>query len=131
MVIDTSAILAILLAEPSADRLVRAIAAAPERLLPAPAAVESAAVLLARKGPSGPIVLDALLQRLGVEVVPMDAAAAGHARAACQRFGRGVGNPAVLNFGDCLSYGVARALGDTLLFTGADFAGTDVEPAPY
>ena len=131
MVIDTSALLAILFAEPPAERLVRAIAAAPSRLLPAPAAVESAAVLLARKGPSGPIALDALLQRLGVETVALDATAAGHARAGYQRFGRGVGDPGVLNFGDCLSYGVALALGEPVLFTGEDFARTDVVVAGY
>ena len=67
--------------------------------------------------------------RLGVEVVPMDLMAAGYARPAYQRFGRGAGAPAVLDFGDCLSCGVALALGDVLLFTGNDFAASDAVAA--
>lgn len=131
MVIDTSAVLAILLAEPEAERMVGAIAVAPTRVVGAPTVVETAAVLLARKGPAGEVALDALLQRLGIETVSMTPEAATFARSAYQRFGKGIGSPAVLNYGDCLAYGVAMAAGDVLLFKGEDFPRTDIAAAPY
>jgi ribonuclease VapC len=125
MVIDTSAIVAILLGEPEADALIASIAAARERVIGAPTLVEAAAILFARKGTAGEVALDALLQRLEIEVVPMTADAAVAARSAYQRNGKGVGSPAVLNFGACLSYGVAVASDDALLFKGDDFPLTD------
>jgi ribonuclease VapC len=127
MVIDTSALLAILLSEPEADALVGAIVSAETRLVAAPTLVEAAAVMVARKGPPGEVALDALLQRLEIQVVPMSPEAAAFARAAYARYGRGVGSPGVLNYGDCLAYGVARAAGEPLLFKGDDFALTDIE----
>jgi ribonuclease VapC len=129
MVIDTSALLAILLSEPEADALVGAIVSAETRLVAAPTLVEAAAVMVARKGPPGEVALDALLQRLEIQVVPMSPEAAAFARAAYARYGRGVGSPGVLNFGDCLAYGVARATGEPLLFKGDDLAWTDIERA--
>lgn len=131
MVIDTSAIVAILFAEAEASRMVSAIAAAPRKLLGAATVVETSAIMLAKKGPAGEIALDALLERLEVEIVPLTAEGGAHARSAYRRFGTGVGKPAVLNYGDCLSYGVARQLGEPLLFKGEDFAVTGVEAAPY
>ena len=129
MVLDASALIAILLDESDAPRLVEAIARDPVRLVGAPTLVEAAAVLLARNGSAGEVALDALLQRLDIRVVPMTAEAASAARSAYHRFGKGVGSPGVLNYGDCLAYGVAMASGETLLFTGQDFARTDVVPA--
>lgn len=131
MVIDTSALVAILLGEPEATRLAQAIAAAPIRQVGAPTVVEAAAVPLAKKGSPGEIALDALLQRFDIEVVPMSAEAAALARVAYHRFGKGVGSPGVLNFGDCLAYGIATATKDALLFTGSNFAQTDVVAAVY
>lgn len=131
MVLDTSAILAIIFAEPEAQRMVEALAAAEPRVVGAPTLVEAAAILQARKGPVGEVALDALLQRLAVDVVPMTPEAATFARSAYQRFGKGTGSPAVLNFGDCLAYGVAMASGDVLLFKGDDFPKTDVAVAAY
>lgn len=131
MVIDTSAMLAILFAEPEAPRMVAAIAAADARVAGAPTVVEAAAVLLARKGPAGEVALDALLQRLAIDVVPMTREAATFARSGYHRYGKGVGSPGVLNYGDCLAYGIAMAAGDVLLFKGDDFAQTDVEVAAY
>lgn len=131
MVIDSSAIVAILLGEPEADRLVHAIASAGSRMIGTPSLVEASAVMLARKGTVGEIALDALLQRLAIDIVPMSADAAASARSAYQRYGRGIGSPGVLNFGDCLSYGVAMAAGEPLLFKGDDFAMTDVAMAAY
>lgn len=131
MVVDTSALLALLFGEPEADRLARALAAAPTRLVGAPVLVEGSAVLMARKGPSADVILDAWLRKIDAEVVPLTADGAEHARRAYARFGKGIGDPGVLNYGDCLSYGVAMALGEPLLFKGEDFARTDVAIAAY
>lgn len=129
MVIDTSALLAILLAEPDSEVMVEAIVGAEPRLLGAPTLVEAAAVMAARKGPQGEVALDALLQRLDIEVIAMTPEAATFARSAYARYGKGIGSPAVLNYGDCLAYGVARATGEPLLFKGEDFLATDIEAA--
>lgn len=131
MVVDTSALLAILLGEPGSARLADSIAADPTRLVGAPTLVEATAVMLARKGPQGQIALDALLSRLAIEVVAMTPDAAALARSAYGRYGRGVGSPGVLNYGDCLAYGVAMASREALLFTGEDFARTDVAAVAY
>lgn len=131
MIIDTSALLAILLDEPESTALVSAISAAPVRMVAAPTLVEASAVLYARKGPSADVALDALLHRLSVITVDMNATAAAFARDAFRRFGKGVGNPAVLNYGDCLVYGVAMATERPLLFKGTNFAQTDIARAPF
>lgn len=131
MVIDSSALVAILLSEPDSSRLVAAIDAAPSRRVPAPTLVEAAAVLLAKAGPAGEIALDAMLKRLDIDVIEMSPDAAAAARGAYRRFGKGVGSPGVLNFGDCLAYGVAIAEQDSLLCKGADFSKTDVSLVEY
>ena len=76
------------------------------RLVAAPTLVEASAVLLARKGPSGEVALDALLQRLSLVTIAMSPEAPACGREAFRRFGKGVGSPRVLNYGDCLAYGV-------------------------
>lgn len=129
MVIDTSAILAILFSEAEALDLTEEIAAANRRVVGAPTLVETTAVMLARKGTQGVIALDAFLSRLSIEVVPMSAEAAEFAREAYGRYGKGVGSPGVLNYGDVLSYGVARAEDEPLLFKGEDFSRTDIASA--
>lgn len=126
MVIDTSALIAILLGEPEAAALVEAIAADETRLVGAPTLVEASAITVARKGPQGAIALNALLERLDIEVVAMSAEAASLARSAYTRYGKAVGSPGVLDYGDCLSHGVAMATGEPLLFKGDDFTQTDV-----
>ncbi len=131
MVIDTSALLAIAFAEPESARFIKAIVEAPEPVIAAPTLVEAAAVLMARTGAGAEVALDALLHRLAIEVVPMTPAAAEAARHAYARFGKGVGRPGVLNYGDCLSYGVAVDRGVPLLFKGEDFGRTDVDQAQY
>jgi ribonuclease VapC len=131
VVLDTSALLALLLAEPDAPGLLNAIAKDPTRLVGAPTLVEAAAVMRARKGPGGEVALDALLERLDIEVVEMSPDAAKLGRLGYARFGKGVGSPAVLNFGDCLAYGVAMAAREPLLFKGSDFAATDVASVAY
>lgn len=134
MVVDSSALAAILFGEPEAMRLTRAIHDAGECLVPAPVLVELAMVITARLGAHAAVAfdgLDALLRALGARVVPFDADAAAHARDGARRHGRHVGARAALNFGDCLVYGVARATGLPLLFKGDDFAQTDLPAVPY
>ncbi len=131
VVIETSALIAILLREPDATRLVQAVVEADRALVGAPSLVETAAVMLARKGPGGEVALDALLERLGIETIPFTEDAARLARLAYSRFGKGVGSTAVLNYGDCLAYGAAMAAGESLLFKGDDFSQTDVAAAKY
>jgi len=130
MVIDTSAIIALLLREPTAAGISRALTAAVNRRISAPSLVEATAVMLARKGPEGDIALGALLRSLAIEVVPMSVEAGELARSAYARYGKGVGNPGVLTYGDCLAYGVAKAHGEPLLYTGDDFSQTDITPVP-
>lgn len=131
MVLDTSALLAILFAEPESEAMVRAVAADDRRLVGAPTLVEASAVMVARKGSAGEVALDGLLERLSLETVPMSVGAARLSRLAYARFGKGVGDPAVLNYGDCLAYGVAMAEGEPLLCKGNDFELTDVEIVVY
>ena len=132
MVVDTSVLVAILFGEPEAGRLEAAIRGAAVREVGGPSYVEAAVVLRARRGPPGLVALDALLAALGIAVVPLTAAGARHARDAYDRFGAGRGAaPAVLNYGDCLAYGVARDRGAALLFKGEDFGATDLDAAPY
>ena len=131
MVLDTSAVLAILFGEPEATQLLRAISNADETVIGAATFVEASAVMRARKGPGGEVALDALLERLDARVLGFTVEAARLARLGYSRFGKGVGEPGVLNFGDCLTYGTAMALRQPLLFKGEDFAATDVEVAEY
>ena len=131
MVIDTSALVAILLREPEAARLVKAIVESDRPVVGTPSLVEAAAVMLAKKGPGGEVALDALLERLGIKPVPFTEDPARLARLGYSRFGMGVGSPSVLNYGDCLAYGVAMAAGELLLFKGNDFGRTDVAIASY
>src|SRR4051812_32512712 len=122
MVIDTSALIAILFQEPEADRLERAIHLGPVRELGTPSYVEAASVLRIKRGPRGILALDALLRTLDVTLVSLTPNGAVHARDAYDRYGKGRGVPgSVLNFGDCLAYGVAMDRGQPLLFKGNDF----------
>lgn len=125
MVIDTSAVMAILLVESAAERLVSAIEGDPTRLISAATVVESSLVLLGRYGETGDPMLDRLLRSIGAEVVPVGDEQVALARDAALRFGRGR-HPAGLNFGDCFSYALSVARGEPLLFVGDDFSKTDV-----
>ena len=125
MVIDTSAIIAMLTAEPMADRLVAALEADATRLVSAATVVEAALVLLGRYGEAGEPQLDRFLRGIGVEVVAVGESQANLARDAALRFGRGR-HSAGLNFGDCFSYALSMARDEPLLFVGDDFSQTDV-----
>jgi ribonuclease VapC len=128
MVIDTSALIAVLLSDPLAPRLVTAIEAASPRLLSATNLLEAAMVIESRKGEIGGRELDLLLYRSAVEVVPVDHDQAEIARTAWRQFGKGR-HPGGLNYGDCFAYALAKARRLPLLFQGDDFARTDIEAA--
>lgn len=128
MVLDTSAIIAILSGEPERARYIALLASATDPLISAATLVESSIVMLARSGASGVKDLDELLAAAGVRCVAVDSSQAGLAREAFARFGKGR-SPAALNFGDCFSYALARATGQPLLFKGEDFSKTNIQAA--
>ena len=128
MIIDSSAILAILLREPDAGRFEDAIADAWPRRMTAVALLEATMVVEGRGGTEAGDDLDALLKRTRVEFVPVTQEQAHVARQAWRRFGKG-NHPAALNFGDCFAYALAEVTGEPLLFKGDDFALTDIEAA--
>jgi ribonuclease VapC len=125
MVIDTSAISAILFNEPEAPDLERRIVEDPVRLISAGTLLETAIVVEARLGDAGGREFDLWLQRVGVEIVPVDAEQADLARRAWRQFGKGR-HAAGINYGDCFSYALAINRDEPLLFKGADFSKTDV-----
>jgi ribonuclease VapC len=125
MVIDTSALLAILLGEPEAEDFSRSIARDPKRLVSALSALEAAIVIHARKGPAGTRELDLLLHSAGVTIVSVDVDQVLLARSAYEKFGKGH-HPAALNLGDCCSYALSLSSGEPLLFKGNDFIRTDL-----
>lgn len=127
MIIDSSALVAILTMEPEARAFTRAIKRAAIRRVSAASYVEAAAVIDGRRDPVLSSALDRLISIMKIEVVAFTATQAAIAREAYQRFGRGSGHPARLNMGDCFSYALARDLGEPLLFKGSDFALTDIE----
>lgn len=129
MIVETSAIVAILRGEPQAERLAEAVLAAGGAQISAASYVEAAAVVDRVGDPVLSRRLDQLLDLLGIELVPFDAAQAAAARAAYADFGKGSGHPAGLNFGDCLTYGLAKATGQPLLWVGRDFGQTDLASA--
>lgn len=125
MVIDTSALLAVLLDEPEAPAFARAIAAEPRRLLSAFSALETSIVIEAKKGENAGREFDLLVHKAKLDIVIIDAAQVEIARSAWRKFGKGR-HPAGLNIGDCCSYALSRFTGEPLLFKGDDFTKTDV-----
>lgn len=128
MVIDTSALVAILSDEPERRRFIDAIAAADVRLISAATVLEAGIVMETRRGEHAGRELDLFLHRAKCEVVPVDAGQVEIARAAYRRYGKGRA-AAALNFGDCFSYALAKERGESLLFKGQDFSRTDLKPA--
>ena len=125
MVLDTSALLAVLLDEPEAPVFAKAIAADPRRLLSAFTALETSVAVEAKKGENGGREFDLLVHKAGLDIVSMDAGQAELARSAWRKYGKGR-HPAGLNIGDCCSYALSRYTGEPLLFKGEDLSKTDV-----
>ena len=128
MVLDTSALMAVLFDEPEREQLVQRIAGAPRLLISVGTLVESSIVVESRRGEVAGRELDLFLHRAGVETVAVDEEQALLARAAWRRYGKGR-HPAGLNFGDLFAYALARARGEELLYKGSDFAQTDLARA--
>ena len=128
MTVDSSALIAMLFAEPGHLELVDRILAADHVRVGSPTLAETSLVFMGRRGKPGASEVDELVKELGITVVPFGEPEWRAAVDAFARFGRGR-HKAALNFGDCLAYASAAAAGDTLLFVGDDFRHTDAVPA--
>ncbi|HVB54014.1 MAG TPA: type II toxin-antitoxin system VapC family toxin [Candidatus Acidoferrales bacterium] len=129
MIVDTSAIVAILRGEPDADRYIEALSLVAEPLISAGTYLETAIVIDSNRDPVLSGRLDDLLATARVKVEPVTERHAEIARQAYRDFGKGSGHSAGLNLGDCFAYALARASGEPLLFKGDDFTKTDVVSA--
>lgn len=129
MILDTSALIAILRAEPEALAFAQAIAAAKIRRVSAASYVETAAVIDSAGDAVASRRLDELLEEAGVVIEPVTAEQARLARAAYRDFGKGRGHRAKLNMGDCFSYALAKTFREPLLYKGDGFTHTDVRSA--
>lgn len=129
MVIDSSALIAILLDEPERRRLNELIESDPRRLLSATNYVEVSIVIESRHRELGGHMLDLLIKRATIEIVSVDIAQAEGARRAYRRYGKGR-HPAGLNLGDCFAYALSELTGEPLLYKGGDFGHTDVHTVP-
>ncbi|MXX21639.1 MAG: type II toxin-antitoxin system VapC family toxin [Rhodospirillales bacterium] len=126
MVIDTSALVAILQDEPERGAFNEAIEAADRRSMSVVSFVEASMILETRFGPDGVRALDLVIAKADIELVPVDAEQAHAARTAFRAYGKRR-HPAGLNLGDSFAYALARTLGEPLLFKGSDFSLTDVD----
>lgn len=128
MIVDSSALLAMILNERDEPRVAAAMVDAPSLRMSAANWVEAAIVVDSRKNPRAKARFEDLIQELGVELVPVSVEAAYRCRIAYADYGPG-NHTAKLNYGDCFAYALAKLSGEPLLFIGNDFAQTDVEPA--
>ncbi len=129
MIVDTSAIIAILRDEQDANIYAEAIANAEVTRISAANYVETAAVIDGSRDPIASRRFDDLLREAQIVIEPVTEAQARIAREAFRDFGRGSGHPARLNFGDCFAYALAKTRNESLLFKGRDFIHTDIKPA--
>lgn len=130
MVIDSSAMIAILLGEPEAERMARVISQDTRRLTSSLSVLETGIVIEVKKGELGGKELDLLLHRANIEVVSFTAELTEQARKCWRKFGKGR-HPVGLNLGDCCSYALARFIDEPLLFKGDDFSKTDIKIVHY
>jgi ribonuclease VapC len=129
MVIDTSALVAIFLAEPERKVLLDLLLQAESRMISAATVLETGIVLEARRGESAGREFDLFVVRANLLVVPVESDQTEIARSAWRKYGKGR-HPAGLNFGDCFAYALAKFAGEPLLAMGTDFAATDIEVCP-
>ena len=128
MILDTSAVVAIVFQEPAHEEILGKLLAAPEVAIGAPSLCEAGIVVSARLGSDARPLLSRFLLEGGIETIPFGEAHFGVAVGAWLRYGRGR-HPARLNFGDCMAYATAKVSGRPLLCVGEDFGRTDVELA--
>ena len=129
MIVDSSALIAVVRREPDAAVYARALVLAAERRISAATYVEAGVVADKDKDPVASHLYDRLIARHRIVIEPFTAEQAHVARQAYREFGRGSGHPARLNFGDCITYALAKVLDEPLLFKGDDFGHTDIVPA--
>ncbi len=129
MIIDASAVIAILRDEPEGPSYAKTIAGAKSRRVSAVNYVEAAVVIDGSRDPIASRRFDDLFRTAQVVIEPVTEAQAHVAREAYRDFGKGSGHPASLNFGDCFAYALAKVTGEPLLFKGDDFTHTDLTPA--
>jgi ribonuclease VapC len=129
MVIDTSALAAILFNEPERQRYLEAIVANSRRLVSAATMLETGIVIEGRQGEAAGREFDLFAVRAGLQVVPFDTEQCELARSAWRKYGKGR-HAAGLNFGDCFSYALAKSTGERLMAKGTDFACTDLVMYP-
>jgi ribonuclease VapC len=129
MVVDTSAVLAILLDEPEAAEFAQLLEDDPTPLISAASVFEAGIVLISRYGLEARGDLQAFIEQGGLQVEPVTAEQAELALDAYQQFGKGR-HRASLNFGDCFAYALCKATGQALLFKGQDFSQTDMATVP-
>jgi ribonuclease VapC len=129
MIVDKSALIAILRDEPEARACASAIESSAIRRVSAANFVETALIIDASRDPVASRRFDDLIREAQIIVEPVTEAQARIAREAYRDFGKGSGHPAKLNFGDCFAYALAKVTAEPLLFKGDDFARTDIEPA--
>ncbi|TPM21336.1 type II toxin-antitoxin system VapC family toxin [Mesorhizobium sp. B2-3-6] len=129
MVIDTSAILAILKQESDAPAIAERLAGNQRILMSSATFMECGTVVVGRYGPAGTAALTGLLEKLKITIVDLSAEHAQAGIKAYGLYGRGSGHPAKLNMGDCFAYALAKTRNLPLLFKGDDFIHTDIEPA--
>ncbi|AXA43579.1 MULTISPECIES: type II toxin-antitoxin system VapC family toxin [Rhizobium] len=128
MVMDTSAIVAILRNEPEAAKLERSLVANPVRLVPATCVLEARMVLVSRRGEHALAEIDLWLSKIEADIISVDSDLVDLATQAWLIYGKGR-HPAALNFADCFSYALAKRADEPLLFIGKDFLQTDIEAA--
>ena len=129
IVADTSAIVAIVFAEPEREVFLQVIQSAPRVLISTVSVVEARMVVHGRRGERAVVLVDDMLRLPMFELMPPGAAEMDAAYAAFVAFGKGSGHPAALNFGDVFSYALAKVRGLPLLFKGVDFSETDIASA--
>jgi len=129
VIVDSSALIAVLQGERHAERIVEVLASADAPAISAATLVEVSVVADASGDPVRSARFDELVEAIGLEVVPLTVAQAAIARRAYRDYGRGSGHPARLNLGDCFSYALAKERREPLLFVGDDFSRTDLKPA--
>ena len=129
IVVDTSALVAIVFGEPERALFLRAIAEAEAALVSTVTALEARMVVHGRRGQRAVVLLDDFLRLPPIELAAPGPAEAGVAYAAFVTYGKGSGHPAALNFGDLFSYALAKVRGAPLLYKGDDFAQTDIAGA--
>jgi ribonuclease VapC len=130
MIVDSSAVLAVLFGEEDATAYAQAIASASVRRLSAANWLETAIRIDGGSGPIGSNAFDDFIREGSILIEPVSVDHARFARAAYRAYGKGSGHPAQLNFGDCFAYGLAKATGEPLLFQGEDFSKTDIPVVP-